>query len=131
MTRDLPHIGPAHFPHIPRESWRDDAACAKSDDLTLWDAPVGKPKKDDKNAVRAAKAKRICNTLCPVRVECAAAFDWRFDEGIRGGHDTPPIHATSSSAGVRVLRLKELLMAGFPLDDAVRIMRPKRDRKAS
>lgn len=135
----MANAGAQHeFPPVPMESWREKAECARTDpsgapvyDATLWDAPVGKPKKDDKNAVRAAKAKRICNTLCDVRAECSAGFDWRFDEGIRGGHDTPPIHAGKSNASVRDLRVKELLMAGVPLDDAVRAVQHNRDRAAS
>lgn len=120
------------YPLIPNESWRENAECAKPEhDATMWDAPVGKRKPDDKYAVRAAKAKRVCNTLCPVRAECAAAFDWQFDEGIRGGHDTPPIHASGSNVSVRDLRVRELLMAGTPLDDAVRAVQHKRDEKAS
>lgn len=136
----MANAGAQHeFPPIPMESWREKAECARTDpsgapvyDATMWDAPVGKRKKDDKNAVRAAKAKRICNTLCAVRAECAAAFDWRFDEGIRGGHDTPPISSTSkSNVSARDQRVAELLKAGITLDDAVRAVQHKRDREAS
>lgn len=110
------------FPLIPLDSWRRDAECARTDkhdrpvyDATLWDAPSGR------NRVRQVSAKRICNTLCTVRAECAADYDWRYDEGVRGGHETPPL-ARSGYLTERDKRLSELLREGKSLDVAVSLL---------
>lgn len=119
------------FPPIPTDSWRADAACAGHKDLTLWDASIPLPEKDAARHIRQAKAAAICNTRCDVREQCAADADWRFDEGVRGGHVLPMLNARQgANASLRDQEMLRLLRAGVPLDEAARIVR-RRPGKAS
>lgn len=132
MTRELLGVSPTRFPAIPVESWREEAACAFHKDKTLWDAGPDRQEADRVREARQAQAKKICRTECPVREVCAATVDPRFDEGVRGGHTLPPLNATSrSNASARDAHLSRLLRAGVPLDEAVRVVQHRMQRRAS
>lgn len=66
--------------------WSDAAECLRHD-AELWDP--ARRRKDYTNAMReadTARAKDICNTLCPVRKECLEwAYETRDDHLILGG----------------------------------------------
>lgn len=107
---------------LPTGGWRDDAACARDTDLTLWDQRVGDDKEPPvEQAARHAKAKAICWSKCPVRDQCAADVDWRLDEGVRGGHVLPLLNAHANpGASARDKEMVRLLQAGWPLDAAAK-----------
>ena len=128
----MANAGAQHdLPPIPTESWREDSACRYHDARLWWDSFDDMREGAATREARHAKAAAICGS-CPVRKLCADSFDWRFDDGVRGGHVTPPLFAIKGSNGHdRNKRLRELLKAGVPLDDAVRAVQHKRDSRAS
>lgn len=114
--------GPVRFPFIPRDGWREKAACARSADLTLWDGQRDVGESERARESRQAQAKTTCRAQCPVREACAADVDWRFDEGVRGGHVLPPLNTSSrGNASRRDAELARLLRAGVPLDEAAKV----------
>lgn len=133
MSRDLPNIGPTHFPHIPAESWRDDAACA-GEDARLFDDRLER-ESDEAQEARHGKATSICRR-CPVRLKCGQDIDIELDDGVRGGHVLPPLGARSKkNASHRDRELVRLLQSGWPLELAApavaRIPRGNQKKKAS
>lgn len=104
------------LPLIPRDSWRDRAACTPRFAERLWDDRLD-GETDAQRLERHRQAKLVCNTECPVREECANDTDWETDEGIRGGHKLPSLDSQRSASEAEMLRL---LRKGYTLDQAAR-----------
>ncbi len=65
---------------IAKEGWLDRAACRDADNPSIWTSGSQKDSRE---------AKRLCNTICPVRSHC---FKWAMENnentGVWGGLDT-------------------------------------------
>lgn len=131
---------PTRFPLMPVGGWRDHGACSRHTDLNLWDATVGEGQELPADRERRhGQAKAICQSVCPVRAQCADDVDWRLDEGVRGGHVLPTLTASKGgNASARDLELLDLLRRGVPLDEAApraddlhsRVGRPPKEKTA-
>lgn len=104
----------ADLPFIPLESWRGRAACLGRKDL-LWDDRV-EGETDPQRDARHVKAEAVCHLSCPVREECGDSVDPKYDDGVRGGHLLPTLHALHTDEEAELVRL---LRKGWPLDQAV------------
>lgn len=116
--------GPTRFPFLPVGGWRDDGACSRHHDLTLWDASVAEDGQEpvESRARRHAEAKRICWTKCEVRAQCSGDVELGVDEGVRGGHVMPLLIAVRNGQGsARDVELIRLMRAGVLLDEAAPI----------
>lgn len=109
------------LPFIPQDDWRLRAECGKPDlaALQLWDDRLDdfdaeREREKDRRA-RHEEAKDICRHRCPVRQECSDGVNWRFDEGIRGGHKIPSLDRHRTAEDNIVLRR---LRKGWSLDRA-------------
>lgn len=106
--KDLPLIGVG--------GWRTQAACTERVREMLWDDRL-EGESDDHRDERHGKAMAVCNRVCTVREQCGDGVDPKIDEGVRGGHRLPTLHAIHTAAESELLRL---LGRGFPLDQAAR-----------
>lgn len=77
--------------------WPGDALCRVEGHPQWWDLEVDGEDKWER-AERWAAAQAVCDR-CPVRAECAAAFDPELDAGVWAGEvhngmtNRPPVHA--------------------------------------
>lgn len=113
------------LPLIPLDSWRARAVCTERLKEQLWDDRV-EGETDAQRDARHGRGMAVCNVSCPVREECGDSVDVKYDEGVRGGHLLPSLHAQHTPEESELLRL---LQKGWPLDDAARASR--RHRRAS
>lgn len=104
----------ADLPPIPMGGWRLQSACTARVNEMLWDERVD-GETDEQRAERHTVARSICDLRCPVREQCGNAVDLKYDEGIRGGHRLPPLHAQLTPSETELTRL---LRKGWPLDQA-------------
>lgn len=133
--------GPTRFPFLPVGGWRDDGACCRHHDATLWDASIAEDGReaDSSRERRHTEAKRICWTKCKVRAQCSDAAELGVDEGVRGGHVMPLLIAVRTGQGsARDLELIRLMRDGVPLHEAApqadalpsRVGRPPKEKTA-
>lgn len=109
----------SRLPQIRLDGWRAQAACSTRAAEGLWDDLL-EHESEVRRRSRHGEAMTICRTACPVREQCAADVDWRYDDGIRGGHKLPSLGHTRSDEDSLLL---DLLKTGLPLDDAARVLR--------